>query len=328
MGRPRKDRLDLPERVYFRHGAYYFAVDKKWIRLGSDYKEAMTKWSEMLEHTGKPVATVNDLFDRYALEVLPGKSVRSQSDNRQEMRFLRTFFGRMQVTDVKPKHIAEYVDARKAKTRANREVALLSHAFNKAILWGIASVNPCSVPGLRNTEVPRNRYVTDEEVEHFKQWCPAWLKLYIDLKLLLALRKQDMLSLEWLNMDEKFIHVKTMKTGQQIAVVRTPELNALLDQFSKEPGSLFKTRSGKPYTTEGFDSTWQRVRLKYTADKGESFHEHDLRGKVATDMNNPEAAKELLAHKSITMTESYIKSRKINVVQPATRRKKNELEKD
>ena len=138
----------------------------------------MSRWAELLESPTECV-TVSDLLNRYLLEVVPGKAPRTQEDNRQEIRFLRSFFGDMAITQVAPQHIMAYVNERLAKTRANREVALLSHAFNKARLWGIYDgQNPCSVPGIRNSEKARDRYVTDEEVEEFKKECPKRLRDY------------------------------------------------------------------------------------------------------------------------------------------------------
>lgn len=321
MARPRKLRTDLPECVYFRSGAYYYVTGGVWTRLGKTYKEAMLAWAELVKQPGGPVVTVSDLLDRYTLEVIPTKSERTQKDNRNELRYLRAFFGSMPVRGVRPKHVAEYISTREAKVRANREVALLSHAFNKAILWEIATTNPCSVPGLRNVEKPRDRYVTDEEIEHFKEWCPKWLKTYIDLKLLLGLRKQDMLELHWADMDDRSIFVHTQKTGVKLAIARTKEVNSVLDRILTKSGHLFQTTSGTAYSSEGFDSAWQRAKAKYLSNGGQPFNEHDLRGKVATDMNNLEAAKNLLGHSSITMTEDYVKAKSVKHVQPATRKK-------
>lgn len=62
---------------------------------------------------------------------------------------------------------------------------------------------------------------------------------------------------------------------------------------------------------------------KFIADGGVRFHEHDLRGKVATDMDDPVAAQKLLGHKDMSMTEDYIKARETEVVKPHTRNERN-----
>ena len=48
MSRPRKSRTDLPNRVYQKHGSYYF-VDKanRWHRLGKGYAEAMLAYAKL-----------------------------------------------------------------------------------------------------------------------------------------------------------------------------------------------------------------------------------------------------------------------------------------
>ena len=324
MGRPRKHRLDLPERVYFHHGSYFYAQPGgKWENLGNDYQKAMARWAEFIQLPDTSViTTVAGLLDRYLLEVVPGKAERTQADNRQEIRFLRAFFGAMDLQSVAPATVAQYVQTRKAVTRANREVALLSHAFNKARLWGISSSqNPCSIPGIRNSEKARDRYVTDEEIIEFKKECPQWLRHYVELKLLLGLRQQDMLKLSWLNVTENGISVATRKTSKRLVIQRTSEINEILDHFPNDSGPLFKTKSGTEYTSRGFKSTWQRAMVKYVSNGGQRFTEHDLRGKVATDMDNPTAAKALLGHTKMAMTEAYIKQRTIDVVQPHSRRK-------
>ncbi len=323
MGRPRKYRRDLPERVYFKNGAYHYVdpITNKWSKLSADYAQAMVAWASKIDTPSQAATTVGQLLDRYLLEVVPTKAERTQKDNRQEIRFLRAFFGEMDITSVKTSHVVEYVRTRQAKTRGNREVALLSHTFNKAIMWDLAESNPCAISGVRNSEKARDRYVTDEEIEKFKEVAPEWLKTYIDLKLLLGLRKGDMLRLTWAMLNETSLQVATQKTGKRLNISRTSELDEVLSRLKTSSGNFFQTILGKEYTSAGFDSTWKRVMVKYVSSGGLRFHEHDLRGKVATDMDDAQAAKALLGHKKIAMTEAYIKARQTDVVQPARRRK-------
>jgi integrase len=322
--RPRKYRRDLPECVYFKNGAYYYVTNNKWKRLGSDYQEAMAQWAQTISEPRQAVL-VGELLDRYLREVVPSKAERTQKDNRQEVRQLRTFFGDMAIADVAPPHIVAYVATREAKTRANREIALLSHAFNKARLWGLVTNNPCSVPGTRNRETARDRYVTDIEIEQFKKECPQWLKDYLDLKLLLGLRQQDMLALRWDWITDTSLLVTPQKTrrsaSRRLAISISPELRSILDRLPKSYPTLFATRSGTQYSSSGFNSTWTRAMGRYTSTGNERFHEHDIRGKVATDMDDPIAAKALLGHSKMSMTEQYIKARKTDVVQPHSRKK-------
>lgn len=327
MGRARTKRKDLPERVYYSHGAYYYVhkLDNRWEKLDGDYAKAMAAWSKLIAAPTN-IEKMGDLFDRYLLEVVPGKAPRTQKDNRQEMRFLRVFFGDMLVSCVTAVHVAAYRDNRVAKVRGNREIALLSHVFNYAIRWGYRTTNPCSVPGLRARERPRNRYATQAEIEAFKALCPTWLKAYLSLKNLIALRQQDMLVLEWDDIDDEGISVCPQKTenstGKKIKIGLTKEVLDVLQSLPRASKLLFPTRLGTPYTSQGFGSIWRRVMTKFVSAGGVRFTEHDIRGGVATDMEDAAAAQKLLGHKNISMTEAYIKARKTDVVAPLTRKKK------
>jgi hypothetical protein len=74
----------------------------------------------------------------------------------------------------------------------------------------------------------------------------------------------------------------------------TPELDSSLKSLKNSSVYCLTTRLGLRYTASGFQSIWKRVMTKFIANGGGRFHEHDLRGKVATDMNDPVAAQNSL----------------------------------
>lgn len=322
MGRPRKKRKDLPERVYFNHGAYFFVgSDKKWISLGRDYPAAMRAWALLIEKPAEPIVTVNQLLNRYQVDVLPYKGERTQQDNLTEMSWLRPVFGEMSLRDIRPHHIASYRDSRAGKVRANREIALLSHALNKACEWGLLETNPCAHVK-RNKEAGRTRYIEDDELTVFRSLAPKWLQLYIDLKNLIALRQQDMLVLKWEDFAADRLDSFMQKVSKNIRIVQTEEITEILDAIPRNGPYLFPKKNGEVMTGNAFKAAWTRVRVKYLKEKGITFTEHDIRGKVATDMDDIFKANKLLGHSSIQMTEDYIKQRKTDVAEPLSRRKK------
>ena len=136
-----------------------------------------------------------------------------------------------------------------------------------------------------------------------------------------------MLALTWEQIAEEHITVNPLKTknstNKKLRISKTLEVEEVLALLKTKSGNCFQTISGTQYTSAGFDSTWKRVMVKYVSNGGLRFHEHDLRGKVATDMQDASSAKALLGHKKISMTEEYIKARRTDVVQPATRRNQN-----
>jgi hypothetical protein len=84
MGRRRKSDKHLPQRVYLRRGKYYFVtIEHKWLPLGDDYGLAMANWAKLVA-VPKTVTRMNDLFDRYMLEIAPTKAPRTYKDNQAE----------------------------------------------------------------------------------------------------------------------------------------------------------------------------------------------------------------------------------------------------
>jgi integrase len=270
------------------------------------------------------IVTVNDLLTTYFARVVPGKAPRTQEDNRKEAVFLRAFFGHMPIELVRPQHIAEYRDLRTGKVRANREIALLSHAFSKAIEWGTKdlTVNPCTLVS-RNKEKARERYVEDEEIAAFKAYIPDWMALYVDLKYMTGARKQSLLALTLSDWNpQRGLRVWMEKTQSAVIfdpVGTLPSLVATILALKRpvRATAMFSTRSGEPYTSDGFDSIWKRRMAKFVADGHERFREHDIRGKFATDYEDTgRSAQQALGHKNRKTTDIYVKAKKVVRVAP------------
>jgi integrase len=332
----------LPERVYFKHGAYYFvSPEKQWIRLGRTEEEALSRYAT-LASAPEVLNTMNRVFDKYLLEVVPTKAERTQQDNITELKNLRPVFGLMRPQDVKPRHIAEYLVRRTAKIRANREIALLGHIFKKALSWGVVEINPCR--GIeKNREYPRDRYVTDKELDRFLAICPPWLKLYVKLKYATGLRKSDMLKLKWGDWDAK-IGLSTMisKSGKgsgrrgQLRVLYEPseDLRGVMNDLRKihrvsgrrptTEDSIWKTPRRLGLRQWALMSAWKRVWRKLGVKETDPayFREHDIRAKSATDADQSgKDATELLMHGDRRTTSTYLRGRRTKRLTPLKNRR-------
>ena len=311
-----------------KHGAYYYRVPddlaelwdgKKEFRLGKTLNEAYRTWAEKLE-LYSDAKTMAELLDRYALEVIPTKAWKTQESNLISIRKLKPVFGHMPIDSVKPKHVYQFRDkrGRDGKTAANRDIEVLSHAFTKAIEWGLTENHPIIGKVRKFSTPPRRRYVEDWEVEAALKVASHFITNYIRLKLLIALRRGDMLSIKLSDLKGDGIHVTPRKTanssGKSFIIEWTDALRLSVDKIKrvrKKINSiwLFHTNKGQPYikengTANGFDSIWRRFMnkaLKETKLK-ERFTEHDLRAKVASDINT-EHARQLLGHASTEITE-------------------------
>ncbi|MBB5017795.1 integrase [Chitinivorax tropicus] len=174
MARPRTRDRDLPPRMYRKNGAYYYVTHQnKWIRLSDNLEEAKRRWVEIEAPCRLPTQGMLAVFNRYAVEVLPKKSKSTRDEQNRQIKLLEAAFGDFRPDEIKPLHIAQYLDTRAEQGGAvsgNREKALLSHVFTQAMRWGIIDTNPCR--GVtRNRERPRDRYVEDGELARFLEFC-------------------------------------------------------------------------------------------------------------------------------------------------------------
>jgi hypothetical protein len=135
----RKTNLQLPPRMYVyqsRRTCNYYTITARnqRINLGHDLQEAKQKLLEI--EAGRPVAgTIGELIDRYMKEISPRKAPRTHKDEVASAQLLNDVFGKMKPADLRPVHVAKYLDMRdqKAPVRANREKSLLSHMFSMAM---------------------------------------------------------------------------------------------------------------------------------------------------------------------------------------------------
>ena len=66
---------------------------RKEIPLGTDLDQAKVEWARLERKVPpKPNRLMAYVFDRYEKEIIPGKSIRTQSDNRKELKQLRKAF--------------------------------------------------------------------------------------------------------------------------------------------------------------------------------------------------------------------------------------------
>ncbi len=148
-----------------------------------------------------------DLHTRYMAEVSASKAATTYRDEQAIWIKLilpelsRTRLADIAYSDVEKLHRKISVTT---PVRANRMIALLRHAFNKAIQWEWASANP--VTGIkRNVEQPRERYLSRAELEAFFAALDAKPEtsstLAIRFMLLTGCRRGEALSALWQQID-------------------------------------------------------------------------------------------------------------------------------
>lgn len=349
MPKPRNSKnKGLPARWSWRHGAIYYSVPpglesawngKKLFRLGKTPPEAYTAWAEKLKTIDK-ANTIGQLLDKYALRVVPTKAAATQRSNEREIIKLRGVFGHKPVGSLTPQEVYQYMEKRTAKSRARKEIALLSHAYTKAVEWGDIGRHPFKGEVRLEGSKARDRYVEDWEIAEClklelerKKGGVLAIQAYIGLKLLTGMARGDLLRLQpGQDFKEDGIHIQrhktAKKTGKRTIYEWTPALRTATDMaIAARPVDispwLFCTKRGECYINEttgeatGWDSMWYRFmeRLLAETEVKERFTEHDLRAKVGSDAESDERARALLSHANTAMTRKAYR-RKAEVVKP------------
>lgn len=237
-------------------------------------------------------------------------------------------FGDMRPQDVKPRHVADFINVKKGRIHRNRMVTILSTIFKIAMgSWCIEMdlVNPCTVVKKWPTK-PRERYITDEEFQAIRSVACAQVQIAMDLALLTGQRQGDIVSLRWDQVKtigvpraDWRIEVDQGKTGKKLAIMISPAVEAVLRRARlMEPSwpreTVIRTKWGKPYTPDGFRALWQRTIRKYeqlTGKKADRAHFHDIRAKSISDNSSLDAAYLLAGHIDIAMTrKTYDRNRR------------------
>lgn len=306
-------------------GYYYRDASGKEIPLGTDLNKARLKWAE-LEAKEKPadLTTMKGIFDRYVRDVIPKKGERTQKDNMAELKQLRPTFDQAPIDSITPFNIAGYRDARSAKVRANREIALLSHVFNMAREWGLTErENPCQ--GIRkNRETPRDYYANAAIWDAVYAVAEQELKEAMDLGYLTGQRPADVLIMRSDDTEGDYFLVTQGKTGQKLRILmRTDAGENSLGRLVREIGErnaghpskyLLINQHGKRMTKGMLRLRWDKAREKaqqnaieqgdpLLAAKIGGFQFRDIRPKAASEIIDIGDASLLLGHSKQEITK-------------------------
>ena len=332
--------LDLPPRMIrrIRKGttgkiwvSYYYngrdaAGKRKEIPLGTDLDQAKVEWARLERKAPpKPNHLMAYLFDRYEKEIIPGKSIRTQSDNHKELKQLRRAFENAPIESITPQVVAQYRDARTAKIRANREIALLSHAFTIAREWGLTDkANPCF--GVRrNKEKPRDYYAGEIVWNAVYSEATQELKDAMDLAYLTGQRPADVLKIALTDLSGGFLLIGQGKTEKRLrlrledAGVQS-ELSTCIDNLLErraingvKTSTLITNSSGLRMSLQMLRNRWDDAREKAATKAAvdgdpalsssiRQFQFKDIRPKAASEIDLTHASR-LLGHSTEEITK-------------------------
>jgi integrase len=246
-------------------------------------------------HDLREAPTVQDLWERYAVEKLVTKAARTQLDERSMWqkiilpRLAKHRVREVTFTDVDELH-RDITRVRQTPVRANRVVEALRGAFNLAIRWHWRQDNPAK--GVRrNPEEKRNRYLGKAELTALARALndhpEATSANAIRLLMLTGARRGEVLNATWNMFDlENGIWTKPSAHTKQRRIHRVPlsrpalELLKAMRIEAKSP-FVFCGAEGKPLTE--IKRTWVSICKK--AGLIEHVQKRARSGKLLTDKN-------------------------------------------
>lgn len=225
------------------------------------------------------------------------------------------FHKKIFIDDVKPDDIEKFkmylITEDRSKTTVNRYLEILSKMFNIAIDNEWINKNPIK----KNLKFPiKNytvRYLKDEEEKRLFKACPDYFKPILVVALNTGLRKANIRTLTWdnINLDFRIIDITENKGNKHIKIYMNDELFNLFKQYPKTGSKYVFTnpKTGNIYSNTGMKRIWDKIKEDAHVS---NFRFHDLRHTVGTRLaqaNVPvPVIKELLAHSDIKTTMRYI----------------------
>ncbi len=312
-------------------GYYYNGRDAEGNRveipLGGDLDEAKIEWARLdRKATPKPAHLMGRLFDDYEKKVIPALKPGTKSDYLKGLKQLRNAFESAPIEAITPQVIAQYRDARTAKVRANREIALLSTMFTFAREWGLTDKsNPCF--GLRrNKETPRDFYAGDIIWNAVYEQAGQDLKDAMDLAYLTGQRPADVLKASTTDLNHGFLMVGQGKTEKRLRIRLYDGdnetdlcrfINGLLDRRAEvgtKTSILITNQAGLRMSYNMLRNRWDEARERAAskaAIEGDmelaiairKFQFRDIRPKAASEIEDIANASRLLGHSTQEMTK-------------------------
>lgn len=257
------------------------------------------------------------LFYDFCVEYLEwAESQKSDRSKKGISKMLKEHFGNIPLSSFSTMIVEKYqiklLNDGKAPSTTNRRLACLKHMFTKAIEWEMASeevLKKVRRVKLLKENNRRLRFLSKEECTELIENCAPHLKPIVITALNTGMRKNEILSLKWeenIDLRHGFILLSNTKNGDRREIPINNRLREVLTFIVRRIDSpyVFIDKNGSRYNNirRSFLSACRRTGIK-------DFRFHDLRHTFASQLVmagvDITTVKELLGHKTLTMTLRY-----------------------
>ena len=182
--------------------------------------------------------------------------------------------------------------------------------LNKAVEWGMLEISPFKRGGRLMFKENNHslRFLSEAEIEALLDFCPPHLHAIVETDLLTGMRKEELLSLKWEQVNHGLIHLFRTKSGHPRHIPISGRLAEILQKLRhtnqlKSP-YVFCDAQGRR-----FNSVKTSFRTACRKAGIDNFRFHDLRHTFASHLIMRGAGlkpvQELLGHSDIKMTMRY-----------------------
>ncbi len=303
---------------------YYWdgrGAERGEVSLGTDYAEAKRRWEELEGLRDAGAGTLKQAFDKFEADVLPTyTSATTRRDYANSLRAMRPTMERATWEAITTPMLAAYRDQRSAKTRANRELALLSLVWKWAREWGYTQL-PYPGQGMRkNPERARAIQVTDAAFAALYAHADPVLRDALDWITATGLRITDVLALRLTDCRDGVVRVQANKTGKpaEFVIGASAVLPRLIEARKANKRAMhlrmLATPTGRAVTERMLHDRF--VAARTAAEKAAPELLDALRGLVLRDMRKRAAAlapdlataATLLQHSSPAVTRRHYRT--------------------
>lgn len=310
---------------------YYFydmrPEGKPDVPLGTDHAKALAKWDEIHNRAPRIKGTLQEAFERWSDEVLPSYRASTRRDYTQLLRAVEPVFGPSTWDGIQLTDLRDYLKARSAKTRGNREMSLLSIVWNWARLEGLTTLHfPAAGLGRsrwKNKEQARRFEVTDQLFAAVYADGDQVLRDCMDLASATGMRLTDCRTILLPKGD--LLRLDASKTGKaadfDLSLSQVlPELLARRRAVKTTTLMLLVTPTGRAVSAGMLRDRWDQARLRAgiraklanddaLADQIGAMWLRDMRKRAADLAESEDAAAELLQHSDKRLTRAHYRTK-------------------
>lgn len=216
----------------------------------------------------------------------------------------------LQAKAITRRTVAEYIETRSGTDEMKpgtvaKEISVLKHCLRLAVEWGELNQNPAAGARLPKLPPGKTRYLTPGELKAALESAPEWLRAPMAFAACTGVRRGEMLSLKWMDVDMKNrrLYLRETKNGA-LRILPIPEFALVVLR------SLPSGKAGDPVFA-GVDPAKLSVYSKRVFSRlgipDASFHtlRHTAASWLVMEGVDLYAVGQILGHKTPRMTQRY-----------------------